>query len=125
LVATVARRIFERDSLICFVADCYITQYRPIGQHVRQTETVVKRNQHALAAWKDCQESGPHATLDALDAWLAAWGTNEVLPMREPDVFDQSDTALLGLRGTGTGMFGANVGRAVSELRDEWDGDCG
>ena len=34
----------------------------------------------------------------------------------------QADLAsgLLALRGTGRGLWGADVGRAVSELRDEW-----
>lgn len=67
-------RHFGAWSLDLFLADCYITQYRPIEQHVKQTETEVKRNQHALAAWKDCQQTGLHATLDQLDAWLATWG---------------------------------------------------
>lgn len=30
-------------------------------------------------------------------------------------------TALLGLRGTGQGMFGANVGQTISDLRGEWE----
>jgi prevent-host-death family protein len=29
-------------------------------------------------------------------------------------------SGLLTLRGTGRGLWGANVGQAVSELRDEW-----
>lgn len=28
---------------------------------------------------------------------------------------------LLALRGTGRGLWGANVGQTVSDLRDEWD----
>jgi predicted transcriptional regulator len=120
-VATVARRAFGRDGSKCFVVDCYITQYRPIEQHVKQTETVMKRNQEASAAWKDYQETGLHAILDELDAWLATWGAPDLLPMREHDVSDQSGYTLLGLRGTGRGMFRANVGRAISDLRDEWE----
>ena len=30
-------------------------------------------------------------------------------------------TALLGLRGTGLGMFGANAGQTISDLRVEWE----
>lgn len=88
---------------------------------MKQTETEVKRNQETLATWKEYQKTGLHATLDQLDAWLATWGTHEVLPKAEPYVLDQSDTAFLGLRGTGRGNFGANVRQAISELRDEWE----
>ena len=120
-MATVARRIFARDGLICFVADCYITRYRPIEQLVKQTKPLVKRNEEVAATWKDYQKTGLHATLDQLDAWLAAWGTPDVLPMPEPLGLGQSGTSFLGLRGTGQGIFGGNVGRAVCELRDEWE----
>ena len=86
-----------------------------------QTETAMKSNQEALAVWKDYQNKCLHATLDELDAWLATWGTHEVLPLREPHVLDQPDTALVGLRGTGRGLSGASVGQTISELRDEWE----
>jgi hypothetical protein len=81
----------------------------------------MKHNQEADTAWKDYQESGLHATLDQLDAWLATYGAPDVLPMREPNVLDQSGTTLLGLRGTGQGLFGTGVGPTISELRDEWE----
>jgi hypothetical protein len=85
-----------------------------------RTEPIMKRSQEAVAAWKDYRETSLHATLDELDAWLATWGTHEVLPMPKSDVLDQSGTTLLALRGTGRGRFGANVGQAISQLRNEW-----
>lgn len=120
-MATVARRIFARDGLICFVADCYITRYRPIEQLVKQTKPLVKRNEEVAATWKDYQKTGLHATLDQLNAWLATWGTSDALPMPEPLVLGQSGTSLLGLRGTAWGTFGIGVGQTISELRDEWE----
>ena len=86
-----------------------------------QADAVLQQNEEVVSAWKDYQETGLHATLDELDAWLAIWGTHQMPPVRKPHVLDQSDTALLGLRGTGQGIFEANVGRVISELRDEWE----
>lgn len=34
-------------------------------------------------------------------------------------------SSVLALRGTGRGLWGANIGQAVSDLRDEWDDDSG
>ena len=35
----------------------------------------------------------------------------------------RASSSLLALRGTGQGLWGANVGRTIDKLRGEWDGD--
>ena len=87
---------------------------------MKQTEIVLQQNEEAVAAWKDYQAKGLHATLNELDAWLATWGTPDKLPMPEPRVGDRSGISFLELRGTGQGLYGTNVGQAILELRDEW-----
>ncbi len=35
----------------------------------------------------------------------------------------RASSSLLALRGTGQGLWGANVGQTIDKLRGEWDGD--
>ena len=85
-----------------------------------QADTVLQQNEEVVSAWKDFQETGLHATLDELDAWLATCGAPDELLTPEPNLLHQSSSPLLGLRGTGQGLYGANAGQAILELRDEW-----
>lgn len=82
--------------------------------------SLVQPIQQAVAARKDYQQTGLPVTLDKPDAGLAAGATTNKLPMPEPNFLDQSDTALLALLGSGQGLYGANVGQTIVELRDEW-----
>ena len=46
-----------------------------------------------------------------------------VVPLQDvqkPSVAADLASGILALRGTGRGLWGAHVGQAVSELRDEW-----
>ena len=56
-------------------------------------------------------DSDAGAHFEAMITLIVAYEVNHL---------NQSGTPLLELRGTGRGMFGANAGHAVSELRDEW-----
>ena len=49
-----------------------------------------------------------------------------VVPLRELEKSRgalRAASGLLALRGTGQGLWGRNVGKAISDLRDEWGND--
>ena len=48
-----------------------------------------------------------------------------VVPLRELEKSRAAPSGLLALRGTGRGLWGAESGQSLGELRDEWDDDLG
>ncbi|MBL8509234.1 CopG family ribbon-helix-helix protein [Chitinimonas sp. JJ19] len=51
-----------------------------INQYVDREEKREALRQAAHNAWDEYQETGLHATVEEVDAWLASWGTNSELP---------------------------------------------
>jgi prevent-host-death family protein len=45
-----------------------------------------------------------------------------IVPLHALATPSESGPGLLALRGTGRGLWGPDVGRAVADLRNEWDG---
>ena len=54
-----------------------------IAQYVDREEKREALRQDTLKAWDDFQATGQHATADAVDRWLASWGTDNALPAPE------------------------------------------
>jgi predicted transcriptional regulator len=54
-----------------------------IAQYVDREEKREALRQDTLKAWDDFQATGQHATADAVDRWLASWGTDNELPAPE------------------------------------------
>jgi len=54
-----------------------------IAQYVDREEKREALRQDTLKAWDDFQATGLHATADAVDTWLASWGTDNELPAPE------------------------------------------
>ena len=43
----------------------------------------------ADAAFKEAEESGEWISQEAVEKWLVSWGTDNVLPLPEPDIFER------------------------------------
>ena len=43
----------------------------------------------ADAAFKEAEESGEWISQEAMEKWLMSWGTDNVLPPPEPDIFER------------------------------------
>lgn len=54
-----------------------------IAQYVDREEKREALRQVTLKAWDEFQATGLHATADAVDTWLASWGTDDELPAPE------------------------------------------
>ena len=51
-----------------------------IIQYVDREEKREAFRQDTLKAWEEYRTTGLHATADAVEAWLASWGTDNELP---------------------------------------------
>ena len=54
-----------------------------IQQYVEREEQREAFRQATLQAWDEFQTTGLHATADAVEAWLAGWGTDNEPPAPE------------------------------------------
>lgn len=51
-----------------------------IQEYVRREGSKAQFREDAMTAWEEYQSTGLHATAEAVDAWLASWGSDQELP---------------------------------------------
>ncbi len=54
-----------------------------IAQYVEREEKREALRRDTLEAWQEFRETGLHATAEAVDQWLASWGTGDERPAPE------------------------------------------
>jgi predicted transcriptional regulator len=54
-----------------------------ISQYVEREEKREAFRKDTLKAWEEYRETGLHATAEAVDTWLASWGTENERPAPE------------------------------------------